>query len=55
MLDGSGCLVQTYNQSVPGLWGHIIAATGVVKAAGLRIMVWGALLSGIGLAGGGAH
>jgi multidrug resistance efflux pump len=55
MLDGSGCLVQTYNQSVPGLWGHIIAATGVVKAAGLRIMVWGALLSGIGLAGGGSH
>lgn len=54
-LNGSGCLVQTYTNNRPGIFGHIISATGVVKAAGLRIKVWGSLVSGVGLAGGGAH
>lgn len=55
MLDGSGCLVQTYTNNIEGAWGHIIAATGVIKAVGLRLKVWGSLISGIGLAGGGGH
>ncbi|WP_050927866.1 HlyD family secretion protein [Aestuariivita boseongensis] len=55
MLDGSGCIVQTYATNRPGIVGHIIAATGVVKAAGLRLKVWGGLISGVGLAGGGGH
>ncbi len=55
MLDGSGCIVQTYTNNLHGLAGHVIAATGVVKAAGLRLKVWGALVSGVGLASGGGH
>lgn len=55
MLDGSGCLVQTYTNNLEGTSGHIIAATGVIKAVGLRLKVWGSLISGIGLAGGGGH
>lgn len=55
MLDGSGCLIQTYTNNLEGMSGHIIAATGVIKAVGLRLKVWGALISGIGLAGGGGH
>ncbi|MEM6371624.1 MAG: biotin/lipoyl-binding protein [Pseudomonadota bacterium] len=55
LLNGSGCLVQTYTNNLPGVFGHIIGATGVVKAAGLRLKVWGSLVSGVGLAGGGAH
>ncbi len=55
MLDGSGCIVQTYTNNLHGVGGHIIAATGVVKAAGLRLKVWGALVSGVGLASGGGH
>lgn len=55
MLDGSGCMVQTYTNTLSGTVGHIIAATGVVKAVGLRLKIWGVLLSGIGLAGGGGH
>ena len=55
MLDGSGCIIQTYTNNLDGVSGHIIAATGVVKAVGLRLKVWGALISGIGLAGGGGH
>lgn len=55
MLDGSGCIVQTYQDNLTGVFGHIIAATGVVKAVGLRLKVWGALISGVGLAGGGGH
>ncbi|WP_113911491.1 HlyD family secretion protein [Roseovarius dicentrarchi] len=55
MLDGSGCIIQTYTDNLEGISGHIIAATGVVKAVGLRLKVWGALISGIGLAGGGSH
>jgi multidrug resistance efflux pump len=53
MLDGSGCIIQTYTNNLAGISGHIIAATGVVKAVGLRLKVWGSLISGIGLAGGG--
>ena len=53
MLDGSGCIVQTYTDNLSGITGHIIAATGVVKAIGLRLKVCGSLISGIGLAGGG--
>jgi hypothetical protein len=47
--------VQTYTNNLHGFFGHVIAATGVVKAAGLRIKVWGSLVSGVGLAGGGGH
>ncbi|MEJ8475912.1 HlyD family secretion protein [Roseibium algae] len=55
MLDGSGCIVQTYTNNMEGVFGHIIATTGIVKEIGLRLKVWGALISGIGLAGGGGH
>lgn len=55
MLDGSGCIVQTYTDNLDGFFGHVIAATGVVKAVGLRLKVWGAMISGIGFAGGGGH
>ena len=55
MLDGSGCMIQTYTANLKGTFGHIIAATGIVKAFGLRLKVWGSLISGIGLAGGGGH
>lgn len=55
MVDGTGCIVQTYTSNLEGAVGHIIAATGVVKAVGLRLKVWGALVSGVGLAGGAAH
>ncbi len=55
MLDGSGCIVQTYTNNLSGFVGHVIAATGVIKAVGLRLKVWGALISGVGLAGGGGH
>lgn len=55
MLDGSGCIVQTYTTNLPGFGGHVIAATGVVKAVGLRLKVWGSVLAGIGLSGGGGH
>ncbi|MEM7742336.1 MAG: biotin/lipoyl-binding protein [Pseudomonadota bacterium] len=53
MLDGSGCIIQTYTNNLSGVGGHIIAATGVVKAVGLRLKVWGALIAGVGLGGGG--
>jgi multidrug resistance efflux pump len=55
LLDGSGCMVQTYTNNLPGFIGHVIAATGMVKAVGLRIKVWGSLVSGVGLVGGGGH
>ena len=55
MLDGSGCIVQTYTNNLSGFFGHAIAATGVIKAVGLRLKVWGALISGVGLSGGGGH
>ena len=53
LLDGSGCIVQTYTSNIEGLVGHIIAGTGVIKAAGLRLKVFGSILSGVGLLGGG--
>ncbi|MEM9148614.1 MAG: biotin/lipoyl-binding protein [Pseudomonadota bacterium] len=53
LLDGSGCIVQTYTDNIGGLFGHVIAATGVVKAAGLRLKVLGAIVTGVGLGGGG--
>ena len=53
MIDGSGCLVQTYTENLDGFFGHVIAATGLVKAATLRMKIWGALVSGVGLSGGG--
>ncbi len=52
MLAGSGCTVQTYTYNLPGAFGHVISITGIVKAVGLRLKVWGALLAGIGLTGG---
>jgi len=55
LLNGSGCIVQTYTNRLPGFFGHVISATGVIKAVGLRLKVWGALVSGVGLAGGGGH
>ena len=55
LIDGNGCIVQTYQSDMHGIFGHIVAATGVVKAAGLRIKSWGVLLAGVGLAGGGGH
>ncbi|WP_371224169.1 HlyD family secretion protein [Roseovarius sp. 2305UL8-3] len=53
MLDGSGCIVQTYTNNMDGFVGHMIGVTGVVKAVGLRLKVWGVLLAGVGLTGGG--
>lgn len=53
MIDGSGCLVQTYTNNLHGFFGHVIAATGVIKAVGLRLKVWGSMVSGVGLGGGG--
>ncbi len=55
MMDGAGCIVQTYTNNLSGTSGHVIAATGIIKAIGLRLKVWGALISGVGLAGGGGH
>lgn len=55
MLDGSGCIVQTYTNNLSGMIGHAIAVTGVVKAVGLRLKIWGVLVSGIGLVGGSDH
>ncbi|MFK5978679.1 MAG: hypothetical protein QM488_07305 [Rhizobiaceae bacterium] len=52
LLDGSGCLVQTYSTHLPGTFGHIIAATGIIKAFLLRIKAWGVLVVGVGPAGG---
>ena len=54
LLDGAGCIVQTYTNNLHGTFGHIIAVTGVVKAAGLRLKMLGTLIAGVGL-GGGAH
>jgi multidrug resistance efflux pump len=52
LLDGSGCLVQTYTNNLHGPVGHVIAATGIVKAFLLRTLGWGLLTSGVGLVGG---
>lgn len=55
LLDGSGCIVQAYTNNLDGAFGHIVAATGVVKAASLRMKTLGSILAGIGLTGGGGH
>lgn len=52
LLDGTGCLVQTYTNNMHGTFGHIIAATGAIKAFLLRTKVWGVLVAGVGLGGG---
>ena len=54
LVNGSGCTVQTYDRNLGhGAFAHIVGALGIIKAWGLRIKVWLALVSGIGLAGGG--
>ncbi|MEM9108256.1 MAG: HlyD family secretion protein, partial [Pseudomonadota bacterium] len=53
LLDGSGCIVQTYTNNIHGTVGHVIAATGAVKAFLLRMKGWGVLVIGVGLLGGG--
>ncbi|PSL18386.1 HlyD family secretion protein [Shimia abyssi] len=55
LIDGSGCIVQTYTSNIDGLFGHVVAGTGMIKAAGLRLKVFGSILSGVGLLGGGGH
>ncbi len=52
LLDGSGCLIQTYTNNLEGTVGHIIGATDIIKAFMLRIKAWGVLVTGVGLAGG---
>ena len=52
LLDGSGCMIQTYTNDLEGSVGHIIGATGIIKAFLLRIKAWGVLVTGVGLAGG---
>ncbi|UWQ93894.1 biotin/lipoyl-binding protein (plasmid) [Rhodobacteraceae bacterium M382] len=58
LIDGSGCMVQAYTTHVTGplegsVLAHVIEALGALKAILLRIKVWVALASGIGLTGGG--
>ncbi len=53
LMDGSGCMVQTYTDNLDGTIGHIIAATGIIKALLLRVKAWGVLIVGVGLAGDG--
>ena len=56
LVNGSGCIVQTYDRNLGhGLLGHILGGLGIIKAWGLRIKVWIAMVTGIGLAGGGGH
>ncbi len=57
LMDGTACIVQAYTTHVRGalegtFFSHAIEAMGVIKAAGLRIKVWLALMVGIGLGGG---
>lgn len=54
LVNGSGCIVQTYYRNLGhGIGGHILGGLGIIKAWGLRIKVWIALVTGVGLAGGG--
>ncbi|WP_299349618.1 biotin/lipoyl-binding protein [uncultured Shimia sp.] len=55
LIDGTGCIVQAYTDNIDGFFGHVVAATGMIKAAGLRLKVFGSILSGIGLLGGSGH
>lgn len=51
LLDGSGCIVQAYTNNMEGLLGHVVSLTGVIKAAGLRMKMLGAIIVGVGLGG----
>lgn len=54
LVNGSGCIVQTYDRNFGhGVVGHVLGGLGIIKAWGLRIKVWVALVTGVGLAGGG--
>jgi len=54
LVNGSGCIVQTYDRNLGhGIFAHILGGLGIIKAWGLRIKVWIALVTGVGLAGGG--
>ena len=54
LINGSGCIVQTYDRNLGhGIFAHILGGLGIIKAWGLRIKVWIALVTGVGLAGGG--
>lgn len=54
LINGSGCIVQTYDRNLGhGVFAHILGGLGIIKAWGLRIKVWIALVTGVGLAGGG--
>lgn len=55
LLNGSGCIVQTYTNNLDGFIGHIIGATGIIKAFMLRAKSWGVLATGVGLVGSGGH
>ena len=56
LVNGSGCIVQTYYRNLGhGVMAHILGGLGIIKAWGLRIKVWIALVTGVGLAGGGGH
>ena len=51
LINGSGCLVQNYTDNLSGIVGHVIVATGIIKAFLLRVKTWGVLIIGVGLAG----
>ncbi|MEM8812519.1 MAG: biotin/lipoyl-binding protein [Pseudomonadota bacterium] len=54
LVNGSGCIVQTYDRNLGhGIAGHVLGGLGIIKAWGLRIKVWLALVTGVGLSGGG--
>jgi len=54
LINGSGCIVQTYDRNLGhGIFAHILGGLGIIKAWGLRIKVWIALVTGVGLAGSG--
>jgi len=52
LLNGSGCIVQTYTTDLPGFSGHVISALGIIKAILFRVKVWVSLALGVGLGGG---
>ncbi|MEP3279447.1 MAG: HlyD family secretion protein [Stappiaceae bacterium] len=54
LINGSGCIVQTYDRNLGhGVVGHVLSTLGIIKAWGIRIKVWVALVTGVGLAGSG--
>ena len=49
LVNGSGCIVQAYDRNLGhGLFAHILGGLGIIKAWGLRIKVWIALVTGVG-------